>query len=178
MRRLFLDTETFSPYDVTKVGVEKHIASGEVILASFAMNDGPVHLWEIGQDPDQLLTYIEKAHRLIAHNAWFDRNAVEHEGWCDRPMDAWHCTMAQALAHSLPAGLDALGRFLGIPPEFQKKGTGKDLMRLFSKPQRDGSRLTKEDLPDKWEEWREYAEFDIHALRWIFHRLPRINFHE
>lgn len=178
MKRLFLDTERFSPFDVTVYGVEKHVSSSELLLATYAIEDGPVHVYEIGEDPDHLLTYIEKADRLIAHNAWYDRNGLEHDGYCARPLSDWHCTMAQALAHSLPGGLDALCRFFNVPEEYRKKGSGKEGIQLFCKPQRDGSRLTKEDLPEKWEEFREYAYFDTLSFRYVFHKMPRLNLHE
>lgn len=171
----WIDIETFSRYDLKEVGADVYSRNCEIILAAYAYGLEDVSLWEVGQNPAEVKELLAMAERIIAHNAWFERLCFRRAGWCNRPIDDWHCTMAQAHAHSLPAALDMLGRAMGLPQEQQKISGGKKLMRLFSKPQRGGNRLTKIDLPQEWSQFRIYAVGDVTAMRECYKLMPRIN---
>jgi DNA polymerase len=170
----WIDCETFSKYNLPDVGTDVYSRNCEIILASFALNDDPVNLWEVGEDPSEVIELLSVADILIAHNVWFEFNVFEHADWCHRPIEDWHCTMAQAYAHCLPAKLEMLCRVLGVAEEDQKK-EGKKLINKFCKPQRKGNRLTKEHLPEEWEQFREYAVYDITSMRECYRRMPRVN---
>lgn len=174
-RIAWLDTETFSTLDLKRVGADVYSRNCEIILAGLAVDKGPVKLWEVGEDPGWLLEELDRADQIVAHNAWFERNVLLRAGWCERPGEAWHCTMAQAFAHGMPAKLSTLCRFLGLPAHLQKMGDGDRLIRLFSKPQRGGKRLRKDDLPDEWAKFRRYQAHDIIAMRACYRNMPRVN---
>lgn len=174
--RLYADIETYSSYDVTVVGAAKYAEDVEIILASFAVNDEVVEQWQLGESDKRIKRLLQDPRfKLVAHNAFFERNQLGAVGWCDRPIEDWHCTMAQALAHGLPGKLDMLCRVLGAPEEYQKKKGGTELMRIFSKPQRNGMRIMPEDRPDKWAEYVAYSHQDTPAMRWCHLHMPRIN---
>lgn len=171
----WIDIETFSRYDLKEVGADVYSRNCEIILASYAYGLEDVSLWEIGQNPAEVKEMLALSKINIAHNVWFEFNVFKHTGWCTRPVSDWHCTMAQAHAHSLPAGLDMLCRAMGLPQHLCKLTDGTKLIRLFCKPQRNGKQVTKIDLPDEWEQFRQYAIRDIVAMRENYMRMPRIN---
>lgn len=171
----WIDIETYSKLDLKKVGAYVYSRHCEIILAGYAYGLEPVEIWEVGMNPAPVKELLALSRINVAHNVWFEFNCLEHAGWCDRPVSDWHCTMAQAYAHQLPASLEALGRAMGLPQDKRKKANGLKLMRLFSKPQRDGTRNTKVDLPLEWDEFRTYAMGDVTTMRENYKRMPRVN---
>jgi len=171
----WVDIETYSRYDLKEVGADVYSRNCEIILASYAWGLDDINLWEVGQNPAEVKEMLAMSRINIAHNVWFEFNVFKRAGWCNRPISDWHCTMAQAHAHSLPGKLSILGKTLGLPDDLQKKGDGLRLIRLFCKPQRGGGRLTKLDLPEEWERFRQYAIGDTVTLREVYKRMPRIN---
>lgn len=172
----WVDIETFSRYDLKEVGADVYSRNCEIILASYAYGLEDVQLWEVGQNPSEVKEMLAMSSINVAHNVWFEFNVFKHTGWCKRPISDWHCTMAQAHSHTLPASLDMLGRAMGLPKELQKLADGRKLMRLFCKPQRDGSRIQPVDLPEEWECFRQYAIGDTVTMRECYKLMPRINF--
>jgi len=171
----WIDIETFSRYDLKEVGADVYSRNCEIILAAYAYGLEDVSLWEVGQNPAEVKELLLMSQINVAHNVWFEYNVFKNTGWCNRPISDWHCTMAQAHAHSLPAGLDLLGRALGLPEDLRKKTDGNRLIRLFCKLQRGGNRLTKTDLPEEWNRFRKYAIGDVVSMREVYKRMPRIN---
>ena len=148
---LWNDAETFSEADLKVVGTYRYAEhpSTEVLLMTYAVDGGAVRTWSPAEGepiPADLLAALkDPAVVKIAHNAAFDRNVVPRSlhrmGWisaaeCEAMVSAtgWLCTMAQALAHALPADLDTLGRVLGLPQNQAKLATGKKLIQRFCKP--------------------------------------------
>ena len=91
------------------------------MCVAFARGDGPVDLWLPGQPiPDVVLrAATNPGCRWIAHNAAFERAILEHvltprHGWPVVPTDRHICTMALALSHAYPGGLDAAATALGL----------------------------------------------------------------
>jgi len=169
------DIETFSKLDLKQVGTDVYSRNCEVILFSYAVDDGSVRRWEAGQPKGEVNDFLHDVARLVAHNKWFEFNVLKNQGWCNRPGEDWGCTMAQALAHSLPGKLELLCRILGLPQEQQKLQTGQKLIRTFSKPQRNGHRNTAEDLPEDWENFGLYCDSDVISMRSSYKKMPRVN---
>ena len=175
----FIDIETYSPLDLAAVGADAYSRSAELLLCCWAVDDGPVRQWQIGDDVEVLvdgLNGLWAAHELVAHNAPFERRLLNATvGFSSEPED-WLCTMAVALAHSLPASLDALCSFYGLDEDKAKSKEGKALIRLFCRPQpRTGLRVMPENRPDEWRRFIDYCRSDVIALREIYGRLPRVN---
>lgn len=176
---LFIDLEVFSPVDV-KRGVDAHVhgKGAEIILATWAWGDGEVVDVEPTTEGGRrdLKRTLRRASQGIAHNAWYERNALGVLVQIPTPVEFWHCTMAQAYAHGLPGSLDALCKALGVPQDLAKK-EGKELIRLFCRPQpRTGKRVYPQDAAAKWERFVGYGRGDITALREVFHRMPKVNY--
>lgn len=178
---LYVDTETFNTVDI-KVGVPRYMETVEVTLVSWAVDDGPVHVEDI--TATHFFNPISagftaawlRADRYVAHNVPFDRPAMLTLGF-NSPPDAWHCTQARALAHSLPASLAALSEVYNLGDKAKDK-RGKQLVQLFCKPRPKNSKLrraTRETHPKEWAEFIEYARQDVVALRELDRKLPTWN---
>lgn len=154
--RLYLDLESRSTLDLKKVGVHCYAESPEtdVLCAAYAVEDEPVKLWiprqpvimgdfvgDIGDyDVPAGIEYLEKeGYEVICHNAGFERVMWERllaprYGWPILPRDRFRCTMVQALALSLPAGLGPLALAMGL--NINKDDDGRKLMLQMAKPRK------------------------------------------
>ena len=188
MIKVWADTETSSECDLKKHGTAVYAAhpSTRIQLFSYAFDDGPVNLWA-PEEGEPMPMDLREAFRNIEgifhfHNAFFDRNVINHtlRGRYHLPIRRTRCTMAAALAHSLPAGLDDLGVVLGLPQDLRKIRYGKQLVQIFCKPKRmkDGSLVwaTPETRSDEWAKYREYCINDTEAMRECSRRTPKWNY--
>lgn len=181
----WLDTETFSPTPI-KWGTRRYAEDAEVMIVTYALDDtGPVSLWDVTREPkmpgDLEYVLFDTDEPITAHNAYFDRTILNVSKNLRAPiaLERWRCTMARALAHSLPGGLDKLGTILKIEQDQQKHKTGKALMRLFCQPRPKTSKIaraTRLTHPAEWAQFCEYATADITAMRAIASKLPEWNY--
>ena len=178
---LFIDTETFCERTL-RGGTYAYAAECEVMLVSWAINDGPPQVWDTQVElmPPDLAAAIHFSKCLVvAHNARFDRNVLRLGNLkIDIPIERWHCTAARALAHSLPAGLEKLCHIMQVD-EADKKIDGKALINLFCKPRPKNAKIrraTRDTHPAEWKEFVEYARQDIPALRSLYKKLPSWNY--
>lgn len=184
MPRLYLDTETYNEtVDLRDVGAHIYAKSAEILIITWALADGPVHIVDLGKGPATgALKDFEDAlndenNTVIAHNAQFDR-LILNQTWGTDPR-RWRCTMARAYSAGLPGSLEQLGAVLGIDKDKAKIADGKKLIRRFCVPNPQNQKLrrcTAYTHPEEWERFCEYAINDIHALREIDQKLPNWNF--
>lgn len=177
-RLLFLDFETFSPEPILR-GLDVYMPPAEIMLAQWAINAGEVKLHDFTQDPiipQELLDALDDPDvTIVAHNAPFERKARRECWGIDLPASRFFCTMACALAHSLPGGLALLARVLHCEAKLE----GKDHINLFCKPQPKSHKLrraTSETHPKEWEEFKLYAIGDVVTCREVYHALPKRNY--
>lgn len=179
---LYLDTETFSPENLFTAGLARYSTQVEVTVVTWALDEGPVHCWDVTADPDcppALLLAAQSCDRVIAHNVQFDRTVVSISL---PPLSAaldgkWYCTMAAALRHGLPGGLDKLSTIFRLSDDHAKLA-GRDLINLFCKVQKKGKkpfRATRHTNPREWRDFLKYATQDIAAMREIYRKLPKWN---
>lgn len=197
MTTIYLDLETYSEQPIS-AGVYRYAEAAEVMLFAWAIDDGPVSVWDATAGipmPETLeRAWSDPQVLVIAHNAQFDRVVLDHApGWdwgCPH-LRRWRCTMAQALAHGLPGGLDALGQIFGLAENEQKQKQGRQLVNRFCRPRsrtlagpqgdllRQGAtsyRATSATHPQEWAQFVDYAAGDVVALRAIHRKLPDWNF--
>lgn len=177
----YLDTETFSLVDL-KNGLDNYSRASEVMVYTYADGDGPVHDYDVtagARMPSMLEdALLDDRRLLIAHNAQFDRTVIAKAGY-PVPIERWHCTMVQALAHSLPGALEKLGEIFKIGDDLAKIKDGKTLIRLFCCPRPKNMKLrraTRETHPAEWQRFIEYARNDISAMREIHKIMPKWNY--
>lgn len=204
MTTLFGDLETYCEVPI-KDGTHKYAANALIMLWAYALDDGPVKVWDIlGREvswvepllgervaesthtmPDDLFRALTDESVLICfHNAGFDRTVLCHAGSvveraAAKQVHRWRCTMAQALAHSLPGALEKLCNVLDVELDKRKLKVGKDLVRLFCMPRPKNMKLrraTRESHPEEWKRFVEYAGGDIEAMRAVHAKLPQWNY--
>ena len=183
MQRLWLDRETFSEEDLKEVGTYRYAETAEDLLISYAIDDGPVQVWDCTCEPmpDDLRQAMAEAPEVIAHNAAFDKAIHNGPRQARLPRIAltrWRCSMAQALSHALPASLGDLCTVLKVPEDQAKNKEGKKLIQLFTRPQpanRKVQRATRLTHPAEWARFKVYAADDITAMRECVRRMPTWN---
>lgn len=187
MTTLHLDVETFSPTPITH-GTHRYAELAELMLFQYALDDEVVSVWDMtaGEPmPDDLWALLsDKTVEIVAHNATFERTVFRLVGSpimreAAAQIDRWHCTMARAMAHSLPGALGKLCEILRIPTDQAKDKDGKRLINLFCKPRPKNVKLrraTRETHPEDWQAFKEYARLDVEAMRQCYKILPRWNY--
>ncbi|ELG1411489.1 DNA polymerase [Salmonella enterica] len=180
---LWGDLETFSEIPI-KNGTHAYAEGAEVMLFAWAINDGPVNVWDVtagGGIPHGLYEAIVAPETLLYfHNSHFDRTVLRYAmPRLAPPVERWRDTMVQALAHGLPGALGALCEVLGVPQDKAKDKEGKSLIQLFCKPRPKNSKLrraTSKTHPEEWRRFVAYAGLDIEAMREVYKRLPKWNY--
>jgi DNA polymerase len=182
---LYLDTETYSTVNLLSAGLARYCTQVEVTVVTWAIDNGPVHCWDVTRSaqgfkdatiPPALLVAAQQCDRVIAHNSQFD-NAVLAASQPDLAVllaGKWYCTMAQALRHGLPGGLEKLSTIFKLDTEHAKL-KGHQLVMLFCKPDKHGKRATRLTHPVEWRDFLDYAKRDITAMRELHRKLPTWN---
>lgn len=186
MKFLWYDSETFSETPI-KSGTYRYAQDAEIMIATYAVDDGPVRTIDSTDPVSALSGEIDELESLmaspdvivVAHNSMFDRAVRAASGRPCPPIERWRDTMVQALAHGLPGALDALCDVLGVPMDKAKHKAGKDLIKLFCQPRPKNAKLrraTRETHPVEWQRFLDYAGADIEAMREVYRRLPQWNY--
>jgi DNA polymerase len=159
---LWCDFETRSRCNLPERGVYNYAmdASTDVLCLSYAFDDDEVRTWL----PSQPFPQDVARHKgqIRAHNAAFERLIFWYVLQIDYRLEQFYCTAAQARANCAPGSLEDVGRFSGA--SMRKDHRGKQLIRLLSIPQADG---TFRDDADLMAEMVAYCESDVRAMRAI-----------
>lgn len=158
---IHVDIETFNTRDIRKVPTHRYAETSEITLVAWAVDDGPVQLWDRFLDGGPMPTPWLDHDERWAHNAEFERLHLA-------PDLRWKCTSVLARYLSLPGALDKAGAILGLPQ--QKDNRGKTLIRRFCQPRKPSknnpaTRWMPDDDPDAWEEFRQYCRQDVETER-------------
>ncbi len=184
MTTLWLDLETYSEVPINQ-GTHRYAASAEILLFAWAIDEGPVSVWDLGTGdpmPAELRHALLNADEVYAHNSHFDRTVLKHALrpiTLVPPLDLWRDTMVQAMAHGLPGGLGDLCDILKIDQDKAKDKDGRALILLFCKPRPKTSKIrraTRETHPAEWAKFVSYASLDISAMRAVAKKLPTWNY--
>jgi DNA polymerase len=169
---LYLDFETFSEVDITRVGTHFYAAhpSTEALMLAYAFDDKPVKIWNIARGeelPFQIEHYITSPSAAVsAFNATFERLILKHCLGIDIPASRFRCTMVRAYALAFTKGLDDV--LYQFNQDVAKDPRGKALINRFSKPQPGNqtvSRWTAENDPEGYAEFMKYCKQDVEAER-------------
>lgn len=182
MTILYGDLETYCEIALRR-GSHRYAEDCEIMVWSYALDDGPVVVHDFTEDPDPPADLREALAdddvTVVFQQSMFDRSVLRAKApdLCP-PLYRWRDTMAMALAHGLPGGLEKLGVILGIDMDLRKMAEGKALIQLFCKPRPKNSKIrraTRDTHPRQWQEFLEYAEHDITSMRAIYKKLPKWN---
>lgn len=167
---LWIDIETYSPVDLAKSGVYKYTEHPDwrILMCSWALNDGEVQRAEGHEAILAIPGLFDKKVLKIAHNASFERinlSRLKNRGRRKNsflPPEQFFDTAALARAWGLPASLKDFALALGAE---EKDEAGTRLINLFSKPNRKGERVTKEERPEDWAAFGAYCDQDVETMR-------------
>lgn len=190
--KLYIDFETRSDVDI-KHGTYEYAKNATVLLLAWAINDTPVQCVDFSamQTPDKVILPFELEEAIldpdvmvIAHNAPFEMAIFAHSKNLRRRIvpSRWYCTMAQALAHSLPAKLETLCEVYGMGEDNGKMKIGNALVRKFCIPKGGYKKdvytfNTKHTHPADWDLFVQYCIRDVEATRILFNKMPKWNLH-
>lgn len=196
MKTLSLDLETYSSVDLSKSSVYRYVESPDfdILLLGFSTDGSPVQVVDLAQGeqiPPEVIAALsdERVHKW-AFNANFERVCLSE--WLRRhgyPLEndyysipgdpcmgyldpaGWYCTMVWAAYLGLPLSLKDAGMALGL--DKQKLTEGKELIKYFCVPGKDGTRHLPSDAPDKWATFKAYNLRDVETEMGIQERLRK-----
>lgn len=194
MNTLSLDLETYSSVDLGKASVYRYVESPDfdILLFGYSVDGGEARAVDLAQGeriPLEIIDALTDARvRKWAFNAQFERVCLsrwlrrngyplrnERYAAPDDPCMAylnpagWYCTMVWSAYLGLPLSLKDVGAALGL--DKQKLTEGKELIRYFCNPDRDGARHLPSDAPDKWAQFKAYNLRDVETELGIQARL-------
>ena len=196
MKTLSLDLETYSSVDLGKSSVYRYAESPDfdILLLGYCVDGGEVQVVDLAQGeqvPPEVIDALTDARvckwafnaqfERVCLSQWLRRNGYplrnEHYAAPDDPCMAylnpagWHCTMVWSAYLGLPLSLKDVGAALGL--DKQKLTEGKELIRYFCVPGKDGTRRMPASAPEKWATFRAYNLRDVETEMAIQERLRK-----
>ena len=196
MKTLSLDLETYSSVDLGKSSVYRYAESPDfdILLLGYCADGGEVQVVDLAQGeqvPPEVIDALTDARvckwafnaqfERVCLSQWLRRNGYplrnEHYAAPDDPCMAylnpagWHCTMVWSAYLGLPLSLKDVGAALGL--DKQKLTAGKELIRYFCVPGKDGTRHMPASAPEKWATFRAYNLRDVETEMAIQERLRK-----
>jgi len=176
---LRLDFETACDLDLKKVGLDAYARhpSCRILMASWALDDGPVQQWTCDTDRKLLQPLVDLLQDdsvdVEAHNTAFERAIIYHVLGVYIDLERCTCTMALAFMLGLPGGLEKLGEVVRMPEKYQKQKRGKYLIGKFCKPRKPTKNKpwawdNSLSEPELWAEFCEYNRQDVEAERFLY----------
>ena len=196
MKTLSLDLETYSSVDLGKSSVYRYAESPDfdILLLGYCADGGEVQVVDLAQGeqvPPEVIDALTDARvckwafnaqfERVCLSQWLRRNGYplrnEHYAAPDDPCMAylnpagWHCTMVWSAYLGLPLSLKDVGAALGL--DKQKLTEGKELIRYFCVPGKDGTRRMPASAPEKWTTFEAYNLRDVETEMSIQDRLRK-----
>ena len=194
MKTLSLDLETYSSVDLGKSSVYRYVESPDfdILLFGYSVDGGEARVVDLAQGERIPLVIIDALtdtrvckwafnaqFERVCLSRWLRRNGYPlcNEGYsthgdtCMAYLNpaGWYCTMVWSAYLGLPLSLKDVGMALGL--DKQKLTEGKELIRYFCNPDRDGARHLPSDAPDKWAQFKAYNLRDVEVELGIQARL-------
>jgi DNA polymerase bacteriophage-type len=171
--KLWLDIETRSPVPI-KRGIAAYATKVEIIMAQWAVNDGPVQVEE--HVSVRLKRAAQGADEIWAHGAEFEQTVLGTVSeWPVIAPTKWRCTMALARMHGLPGALDKLSTIFKLGVDEAKDKRGHELIMIFCVPRKDGGYNDRYSHPAEWKEFLHYGGMDITSMRAVHRQCPKWN---
>ena len=196
MKTLSLDLETYSSVDLGKSSVYRYVESPDfdILLLGYSIDGSGVQVVDLAQGeqvPPEVIDALTDARvckwafnaqfERVCLSQWLRRNGypLRNERYAapDDPCMAylnpagWHCTMVWSAYLGLPLSLKDVGAALGL--DKRKLTEGKELIRYFCVPGKDGTRHMPASAPEKWVTFKAYNLRDVETELAIQKRLRK-----
>jgi DNA polymerase bacteriophage-type len=159
-----------------------------MLSVAFALGDGPVEVWVPGEPVPELVlaAAADPSCLWVAHHAAFERAILDgvlvpRHGWPAVPVERHVCTMALALSHGYPGGLDGAATMLGLVNQ-KDIAAAKEVSKMWRprKPKRgeDPNALYWIDTPELRSKLYAYNKQDVVTTRELHRRLPALSAEE
>jgi DNA polymerase bacteriophage-type len=167
---LHIDLETRSSVDLIKSGVYKYAESPDFKILCMAWDyqgvKGIIDFMNGEEIPEWILSAIhdEKVTK-VAFNATFERICLSsHLGIKYLSPKSWLCTMISAAHDGIIGGLKVVAEHYKATA---KLSTGKELIKLFCIPKKDGTFNDPSLFPQHWADFKHYCQVDVEAEKSI-----------
>lgn len=158
--------------------------STRALILGWAMDDDEPQVIDLTANsaPEKLKPIYDRIAsgvRVIAHNAqfewviWTKVLSRQFKVMIDPKPSQWDCTAARARMIAIPGALNGAARALGVLNK--KDSRGDELIRLFSKPQRDGRMISPAERPEDFAAFMEYCRQDVRVEQDIDRILPPLS---
>ena len=177
MKTLSIDIETFSSVDLNKCGVYKYSESPDfqILLFGYSVDGGKVQVVDLAKGekiPAEIIDALTDEKILKwAYNANFERVCLSRLFKNFLSPESWRCTMIWAAYLGLPFSLANVGKVLGL--EKQKLSEGKNLIKYFCTPNKNGERNLPDSVFYEWENFKNYNRRDVEVELAIQKRLEK-----
>lgn len=197
-KRLHIDFEVFSAVSIKDAPMDVYVSdpSTKIILTAWALDEGPVEVWEAdkGPSPAALKAALrDPSVEIVAWNTTYERLVLAAKG-LDIPLSRWLDPMAMARYAGLPGRLKDCAKIpmIGVPPEAatksetllikkfcMPKGGGKVVERegggkVVIPSGEPGPRVMPHEAPEDWKLFVDYCRRDVQTMRYVLNWLePR-----
>lgn len=189
MTVLAIDIETYSDINLNENGVYKYVDSNEfkILLFAYAFDDEDVDIVDLASGeklPERVTSaLLDKNIVKTAFNAQFERVAINK--YLGSKIENWDCTMVKAWSLGMAGTLENIGRVVGLESDKQKLAIGKKLIKIFCNPKplrnnknqlsmiKENERVLPSDMPEEWQQFKEYCIRDVEVERDIRRKLDR-----
>lgn len=178
---LTIDLETFGG-ELEAGGVYRYTEAPDfaILIMAYSLDGADVQVIDTacGEEPPAWLVAAlhDPDYIKASYNAAFEMTCLgRYYGEMDPAQ--WSCSMIHGLYAGYPAGLEDIGKAIGLPLEKQKLSIGKSLIKYFCIPcnptKRNGGRTRNlpEHDPEKWALFKEYCKQDVMTEMEIDRRL-------
>lgn len=165
-----IDFETQSSVDLKSCGLRNYVSSPDfrILCMAYATDKADIRATTCRFEMAEI---ILSSTIICAHNAAFERAVISGRLGLDVPAGRFNCTMARAMALSLPGGLDVLVRALSVP--VTKLQQGRTAMMWFNRVDpKTGKLPNPEEHPHRLEKTVEYCKNDVLMEMLCDERLP------
>jgi DNA polymerase len=177
------DLETFSSVPIAD-GSWAYAEGARVLLYAYALDDDTAQVWSpVESEPmpaDLHAALTDDEQVLVGFNwAMFDHVVLTVTGSQPiKPLRLVHDVMVQAALSGWPLKLETLCAAVGVPKALTKMSEGRRLIHKFCKPNKQGKSTEQviRENPEDWALFKEYAKHDVEATRYLYKRLPKINY--
>ncbi len=180
MQWVALDVETKSRVSLKRQGLDNYVRCPDfacIVAATVSLSTGEI---QVSDDEKSIRAHLEpliksSTTQFIAHNALFEYvvvRALAQRWGIDPPaLSRFHCTAAMGGAMGLPNRLGSLAALMLGDTKLEQ---GKDLINIFSIPDKKGLFGTRDTHPEEWAIFVEYCIKDARLCAQIWELLPKL----